>query len=234
LDVYGGVDATEVHLDHLRLEPSARQWIRVGEVPPGVLLARAEPVNDRVYIFGGAFDAALTAFNHRVWISAGDRWLEAATLPHGEVALSASAVIGDHVYLFGGCSAGPTGIINRQEGFRFDTKSAEWQPLRPLPRAMRAHAAVAIDERHILLTGGYWASAEQVRDKPPDYGFSSATLIYDTRRDEYSVAEPLPGALAGMEIMLHNGAVFVSGGENRTRGRSACLLSGTIQDGVRR
>jgi hypothetical protein len=96
---------------------------------------------------------------------------------------------------------------------------------------MRAHAAVAIDERHILLTGGYWASAEEVRDKPLDYGFSSATLIYDALRDEYTGAEPLPCALAGMESIRHNGAVFVSGGENRTRGCSACLLSGSILSG---
>ena len=211
------------------MEPFTHHWNRIGEVPAGLLLARAEPVDRRVYIFAGAFDATLTSFSNRVWICDRDQWQQAATLPHGEVALSASAVIGGHVYLFGGCSAHPNGPVNRREGFRFDTKSALWQPVRPLPRAMRALAAVALDERYILLAGGYWATADEALDKPLDYGFSSAVLIYDTQRDEYSTSESLPCALAGMEMIRHNGSVFVSGGENRIRGRSAGLLAGSIQ-----
>jgi N-acetylneuraminic acid mutarotase len=168
--------------------------------------------------------------NTSIWMrNTHGKWTRVGETPDGPVAVRASAVLGRRVYLFGGCSEVPGGVINRDGAYRYDPSTAQWQKLRPLPGAVRGLSATPIDSNRILLVGGYTASAHDAAASNPAYGFSDRVWIYNTAQDTYEAATPLPFAASGIEILLHDGAVFALGGEDRMRGRSRRSIQGKIE-----
>src|SRR5205085_8423251 len=126
---------------------------------------------------GGCSDAAdLTTCSDKVWAREKDgAWRHAASLPQGGLAMPAAAAVHTRVYLFGGCSMKSAGaLVNHDDAYSFDTGSSRWTRLRPLPHANRGMTAAALDDRYILLAGGYTASQAQAAGKPADFGFTSA------------------------------------------------------------
>src|SRR3954447_25145874 len=131
-------------------------------------------------------------------------------MPDGPVALRASAVVNGRVYLFGGCRAGSAGSVhNSDEAWEFDPTSKSWKKLQPLNVAVRSLSAVAMDNRHLLLGGGY-----------NDSGFSDTAQVYKTKLDRYESAVSLPFKSPGLTLVRHAGLVFGLGGKDRMRGRS--------------
>jgi hypothetical protein len=74
-------------------------------------------------------------------------------------------------------------------------------------------SAVAIEDRSIMLFGGYTASS-----------FSADVLVYDIATDTYKPATPMPVPLLGVEFVMNGRTLYGAGGEDRMRGRSARLL----------
>ena len=119
-------------------------------------------------------------------------------------------------------------LVNHDDAYAFDTGSSHWTRLRPLPHAIRGMTAAPLDDRHILLAGGYTATAAEAVGKPPDFGFTSAVWVYDTQTDSYAEAAPLLFATAGIELVRQGGSIFAMGGEQRMRDRSNRLLVAPI------
>jgi N-acetylneuraminic acid mutarotase len=232
LEIFGGTDGTRVYRDCWRLESGRQSWQRAGEAPRDTLLGRAERVDGRDYLFGGCSDVAdLTRCTDDVQVREADGgWRKVSRMPQGAIAMPASATVRGLVYLFGGCSMPKAGrLVNRAEAYAFDPRSGRWQRLKDLPRANRDLTAAVLEDRYILLFGGYTASQEEAAGKPPDFGFSSAVLAYDVEKETYTDLTPMPLAVAGMEMLVEGNFVYGMGGENRMRDRTSRLLAARIR-----
>lgn len=234
LMVLGGSDGDKTHRECWMLDAAAASWKSCGTTAGDTLLGRAEAVEGRIYLFGGCSDVAdLTRCSDAVYQRSQDgKWSRVSNLPHGAVAMPAKAMVRRRVYLFGGCSMARAGaLMNRDDAYAFDTTDGSWKKLRPLPHSNRGMSAVAIDDRHIVLYGGYMASPQEAAGKAPDFGFTADVLMYDTETDTYEQVGQAPLAAAGVELLYHSGVLFGAGGEQRMRGRSDRLLTSPVQIG---
>jgi hypothetical protein len=231
IEILGGSNGEKTHRHCFRLNAVDGAWQSTGEAPADTLLGRAAFLGGRTWLFGGCSDVAdLTTCSDEVWARQKDgAWRHAARLPQGGVAMPAAAAVRTRMYLFGGCSMNSAGaLVNHDEAYAFDTGSNRWTRLRPLPHSNRGITAAALDERYILLAGGYTASPAEAAGKPADFGFTSAVWVYDTSSDSYREASPLLFATAGIELVRHADMIFAMGGEQRMRDRSNRLLAAPI------
>ena len=205
----------------LALARGERAWTASGTLPAASVFAKAEIVRGQAYLFGGCANAELSGCGNSVLRrDKAGTWEKVSEMPQGTVAIFAIAVIREQIYLFGGCSAGASGgARNREEAYRFDPLTNHWTALHPLPVAIRGINAVAIDERYIVLAGGYDAR-----------GFSAAVYRYDTEGDEYAAATPLPFPVMGMEMLARGKAIWGVGGEDKNRSRTPRVIEGTLPE----
>ncbi len=122
-------------------------------------------------------------------------------------------------------------ILQQLNDFDTPLLANVWRRLRPLPQPNRGCSAVALDDRHIYILGGYTASQQEAAGKPPDFGFSPAVLVYDIAADRYHNATSLPVALMGIDFFVMGDALLGAGGEDRLRGRSPRTLVGRLETG---
>lgn len=231
LEVLGGSDGEKTRLDSWRLSKTNGVWQRTGSAPAGTLFGRAEAIGQRAYLFGGCADVAdLTKCTDAVHVrDTNGQWKQISTLPQGAVAMPAAAKAGGRVYLFGGCSMKTAGaLVNRDDAYVFDTGTRKWTRLKPLPKANRGMTALRLDDRHILLAGGYTATLAEAAGQPGDFGFTAEVWIYDIQTDSYTAATPLPFASAGVELLSQGQTVYALGGEQRMKDRSNRLLAAPL------
>lgn len=222
LEIFGGAgSATLASRAIWRIDSALARWTKTGETPADHLLGRAARVGRRVFLFGGCADVAdLTRCSDIVWMREEPKgaWREVAKLPGGRVSLSASAVLGGRVYLFGGCSMPEPGkVVNHAEAWSFDPESFQFRRLRDIPEANRGLSAAILAAR-IYLFGGY-----------VDSGFTAAVLSYDTKHDSYANEAAMPAAMSSIEFCARGANTLIgAGGEDRMKGRSARTFEVTL------
>ena len=231
LEIFGGMNEAGPSRNCWRLDLRRQRWVASGRLPRNAVLARVMNVDGVPYLFGGCSDVAAPMHcSDDVWTrSAQGDWTRIGVMPGGAIAVRAAVVSDGRVYLFGGCSESPSGVLNRDDAFRFDPASREWRKLRPLPVPVRGLSAASLSAGRILLVGGYTGSARDAATSRPEYGFSSQVWIYDTASDRYTSATPLPFAASGIELAIREGTILVLGGEDRMRGRSRRCLQGKFE-----
>ena len=223
MEILGGADGKASSRKCWRLDLKKQAWLPCGVLPRDVVLSRAEAVRNEIYLFGGAKDSAdLTTCTAEVIVrDSNGSWHALTVMPQGPVANAASAAIGNAVYLFGGVSMPAAGkILNHAGAYLFDAAEHTWKRLRPLPKPNRGLTAVALNDRSILLVGGYTATQAEAEGKPVDFGFSAEAFIYDTHSDKYQPAAALPYAASGIALLKYQERVIGIGGEDRMRGRT--------------
>jgi N-acetylneuraminic acid mutarotase len=112
-------------------------------------------------------------------------------------------------------------LRNTDEAWSYAPESHTWRKLAPFPFSARGVAALALDERYILLAGGY-------RTVGTAQAMTAACLVYDTREDRYHAAAqlPVPVMLAGLARLGCD--VYAIGGEDAPRQRSASVFRASV------
>ena len=232
MEIFGGTDGKQVYRESWRLESGKSAWTSTGKAPADTLLGRAEQVGGQVFLFGGCSDVGdLTRCSDAVQMRPpGGGWSRVSAMPQGPISMPASAVVRGRVYLFGGCwMPKPNRLINRADAYVFDPASKKWQQLAPLPHANRGLSAAVLDDRYVLLCGGFTASEEEAAGKAADFGFSSEVLAYDVEKGTYTKLAPLPLAAADIEVVIHDGVLYGLGGEHRMRDRTPQLVAAKLR-----
>jgi N-acetylneuraminic acid mutarotase len=227
LEIFGGTDGRQVHRESWKLDRSKSAWHSTGALAADALLGRAARIGDSVFILGGCPDVVdLAGCSDSVWRrDASGPWRRVSSLPGGALALTAIAVARNRIFVFGGCSMPAGGaLVNRSAAYSYDPQTNVWATLRELPTANRGASAVAIDDRSIMIFGGFTASAEEAAGKSATFGFSAQVLVYDIANNSYKPVTPLPAPLLGVEFVMSGRTLYGAGGEDRMRGRSARLL----------
>lgn len=220
LEILGGLNQNGPSRNCWRLDYDLGRWSKSGLLPQDGVLSRVERVGSADYLFGGCSDAAVPMHcSSIVWKrDAGGKWIRAGEMPDGAIALRASVVMDGRVYLFGGCSEGQGGVVNRDNAYGYNPATAQWRKLSPLPVAVRGMSAASVRSGHILLAGGYQES-----------GFTDDVWIYDAGLDRYQRATPLPFPASGIDLIANDGVILALGGEDRMRSRSRRFIQGTMK-----
>jgi len=182
---------------------------------PAVLSSGAL-VGDELIVVGGTDDAANVQGLHRqalAWnIQTGER-RALPDYPGPALGSAAAASVAGELFVFGGFrwDARTQTAVNLTEAYAFSPRTNQWRQLGALPRAVRGHAVLALDDRHIYLAGGYQGTAE---------GFVNQAYIYDIVANSYTLAPPLPyGAMAS--LVRSGEYVYCLGGEDKPKHRTA-------------
>jgi len=237
----GGADRTTTFdtVWRVRLDGDRLVCIPDQPLPEPRAYASAQFVGSALHVIGGATDAnnLSTARPTQLIRSSpteGTPWRRGPDLPAQPRVLAASAVLQGAIYLFGGCyQDGAQAVRNLAETWRYDPRLQQWRRCADAPWAARGWEAVALDGRRALLLGGYVASPEEDRDQGPEFGFSDRVLLYDATTDRFERLGQQPMAAIGSAPVLHEGVVYLTGGEQRKRGRTERCFAGRLRGGSR-
>jgi len=183
-------------------------------------------LNGKLYILGGTPDLASLAHAAPTFLAVDPASGTVESLPDFpgapriHVALAAAA---GRIWAFtGGIWDSRVGQLrNSDDAWSYASESRTWRKLSPFPFPARGVAALALDERFILLAGGY-------RTDGNAQAMTAACLVYDTWEDRYHAAAqlPVPVMLAGLDRVGCD--VYAIGGENAPRQRSACVFRAPV------
>ncbi len=194
-------------------------------LPQTLVLSAGGIVKDDFIIVGGTHDAANVEGFTRHTLALNLKTKALTTLPDypGKAfGLAACAVLGTELFVFGGANwnAETKAVANTATSYAFDNTAKQWRKLTPYPLAARGPTAVALDEHHIYIAGGYGGEPE---------GFLSTAFIYDRRSDSYAPATPLPYA-ATVGLVRRDGFVYCFGGEDKMKSRTAAAWRLRVAD----
>lgn len=196
----------------------------VNRLDRGAVYAGAALIDSTLYVVGGSDDQA--RFEHAsnrfyaIDVRNG-RTRRLEDLPERGFAVGAVAACAGQIFVFGGAHAtDSTNVVNHASAHAYSTRSERWGKLAPLSSPRRGLAAVTLDDHRIFLAGGY---------KNEEEGFTSETFIYDTRRDEYFPATPLPYA-AMVGLVKLGDDVFCIGGEDRKKHRTGAVFKIAVRE----
>ncbi len=178
-------------------------------------------MDGRLHILGGAEDATAPLKMHGDFRSIDPDTGHVALLPvyaGGPVIHPAVVALAGRLYAFtGGQAVGePPRLVNVASAFRYDPETRSWTAMPSYPFAVRGLSACVLDERLVLLAGGY-------RDAPAAGAAATVTdeaCVFDTATQSYRPIGPLPYAGMLVGLVAHDGWVYLFGGETGPRQRA--------------
>jgi N-acetylneuraminic acid mutarotase len=219
LVLLGGSDGKSMH--ELMVRITAEGGITTRSLPLHRVYAGNVVIGDDLYVIAGAGDTSnlstMTSECQKVNLLSA-RITALPEYPGGAVMLPACAVVGQRIYAFGGAHSETSATVtNTAESHVYDATENSWKTIRPLPVAVRGHAACALDESHILVAGGY-------TDK-----FSDRAWLYDVSGNQYREIAPVPYP-AGASLLRAGEYVYWIGGEDRMRHRSDQMYRARLRE----
>jgi N-acetylneuraminic acid mutarotase len=116
---------------------------------------------------------------------------------------------------------GSAGPVDLADALRYEPEQDRWVKLADLPGARRGAAAVALDDRYILIIGG-------CRNENAGPLMLDEVLAYDIQNDRYHVCDPVPYAAACQAAVMKDGQLYVIGGEHQPKARTDRVMIGKI------
>ena len=214
----GGSSGTQTHTT-LSLLDRKFATKPVANIGARFVYASGAILDGMLYVIGGAQDQAqLETIAHACFaidLTSG-KIAHIADLPAPGFIMGAASACGGRVFVFGGAQwdAAQGAVRNIASAFAYAPARNRWEILKPLPSANRGLTALALDEHHILIAGGYKNDVEE---------FTDEALIFDTGRGEYLPTKPLPYRSL-VALVNCGGFVYCLGGEDKKKHRTdACF-----------
>ncbi len=210
----GGSDGKETHRQLWRMD-SKFIVTPVAKIEPRLVYSSGAVLAGKLLAVAGAADQAkvdtLTnaAFSFDLQGGAVQRLTD---LPSAGIITGTAAACGGRLFVFSGAHWDGVAktVVNTAAAFAFSPKSGRWDKLAPVPFAVRGLTAVALDDRHLYLAGGYKNEAE---------AFTAEAFIFDTQTGTYRPTAPLPyRAMVG--LVVAGDWLYCLGGEDRMKHRS--------------
>ncbi len=220
LIIAGGLNETGGLTQCIRL--TKKGWERLPDLPRPVAGAKGAVVGGKLLVIAGApaFDEAGLKSAYRTMLELDPahpkEWKE-RPLPDGfgPRTGAATASIGDRVYVFGGYGVQADGSLGNF-GDAWCLADGVWKRMADVPVKVRWATAVALDSRYIGIFGGYGDD------------FLKDVYLYDTERNAYVKSSSLPLAVCNAAGGIIDDTVYLAGGEDLQRHRSAALIIGKI------
>lgn len=208
--VLGGFDDRATMLRTVEIyNPQFGTWRAGPELPVGMHHANAQVVEDGVWIIGflvGGFNA-----DGRIFELVEETWEPRGEMPEDRArGASVLGIDGSNVYIAGGLDGGAVSRFDR-----YDTATGQWTTLADLPEIMD-HGAGAFMDGEMIIAGGRSGSIG---------GHTGAVHRFDPDSDTWSLGALMPTSRGGVAHTVHDGRLFVMGGEG-----NPALPSGVFDD----
>ena len=209
--VAGGGDGNRSRPESGRLD-ARLQFRKVGVVSQPLIYSASALAGGKLYVAAGATDAVDLATATNLFYAVNLKTGDVKTLgeyPGGKLIVATAAALDGRIYVFGGATFNSANqqAVNVDSAFAYSIDEGKWSRLKPFPLPARGLASCALDDRHILLAGGY-------REE-----FSDRAFIYNTKTGWYFETKPLP--YRAMVTLIKAGSdVYCIGGEDRSKHRT--------------
>jgi len=204
-------------------DPASNEWTKKNPMPLALHHAMTTVLNGKIYVFGGfsrpgkelAWQPVDNAWEYAPET---DSWKALAPLPSRRGA-GGAAVVDGKIYVIGGASTLPgasdpairfdgqprDNVVGTNE--EYDPASDTWRSRAAMPTARNHFLTAAVNGR-IYTIGGRLGSTFITRSSNTD-----VTEEYDVVKDLWTTKAPMPTARSGVAGGVHNGKVYVAGGE---------------------
>jgi N-acetylneuraminic acid mutarotase len=210
----GGSNGEQTHSALAVLTPKLTTRV-IAPLEPRFVYAAAAVLGGELYVVGGAPDQAAveTATNacYAIELASG-KTRRLPDLPVAGFITGTAAAGGGRIFVFAGAhwNAAAAEVRNHASAFAYAPAQNRWEPVADYPAANRGLTALALDDEHILIAGGYKNEAEE---------FTKEAFIFHTGRGEYRPTTPLP--YRAMVALLKTGEyVYCLGGEDKKKHRA--------------
>ena len=181
----------------------------------GTVLAGGALIGATLYVLGGTDDMNQLNRVSRIFLAVDlhtGRTTRLADYPGPAFMIGAFAACGERLFAFGGArwDAGANAVANFSSAYAYSTAAQRWEQLPPLPGVIRGITAVALDDQHLLLAGGY---------KNDDEEFTADAFIFDVKALRYIPTKPLPYK-ALVSLVKSGEWLYCLGGEDRKQHRT--------------
>ncbi len=186
--------------------PVTVSWTRGAALPNPRGAAAYAVLDGSIYQAGGFIQGWQPTTTFDRYDMAEDQWVTLAPLPKALHRAGLTA-LGGKLYLTGGFDGPFFSEPRSTEAWVYDPPTDTWSPIAALPSPRAAHAAVALDDRLLLLAGD-GPNARQLWEYDPltnSWDTDKRTLLPEPARDNPGVA-------------LYDGQVFLFGGRWRETG----------------
>lgn len=214
----GGSSGTTTHRQLWQLTPGKPPQ-PLGTIEPALVYAAGGVIGDTLYAAGGTDDQAaidrISPRFHGINLRTGAA-RRLADYPEASLTTATAAVARGRLYVFGGARWDATlkSVVNHASVHAYTPATDRWEKLPPLPHPGRGFCAVALDDRHILVAGGY---------RNDDVEFVTAAYVFDVEKRTFTPTTPLP--YAAMVSLVRSGEwLYCLGGEDRKRHRTDAVF----------
>lgn len=214
----GGSAGNTTHRQLWRLDPGQPPR-PTATIEPRLVYAAGAVIGSTLYAVGGTDDQAhverITNACFGIDLRSG-RSTRLADYPEASLTTGTAAAVDGRLHVFGGArwdSARQT-VANHRSAHVYTPATNRWEALPSLPFPGRGFTAVALDNRHILIAGGY---------RNDEVEFVTDALIFDSETRTYRPTLPLP--YAAMVGLVRDGEwLYCLGGEDRKRHRTDAVF----------
>ncbi len=214
----GGSSGTATNQSLWKLEAGLLPRL-VAPLDRGFVYAAGALLGSTLYVVGGTEDQAkldrLTNTFLAIDIETGST-TRLADYPEPGIATGTAAVAGGRLCVFGGARWNPATetVVNQAAAHAYSPAKKRWETLPPLPHPGRGLTAVALDERHIFIAGGY---------RNDEVEFVTAAFVFTVETGVYVPTTPLP--YAAMVSLVRSGDwLYCLGGEDRKKHRTDAVF----------
>lgn len=203
LYVLGGFAPGEVTTSIVSVfDPATGDWSTAAPLPRPMHHVNAAVAGGKIWVVGALVEAAFGAVGATLaYDPDANAWTPSTTMPAGtERGASMVAAIGDLVYVAGGSRPG----ASVADFSAFDTRSAVWTALPPLPAARDHGVGLAIEGLFYAIGGRSGA------------GHTTRVDVFDPLTSTWSSRAPMPTSRAGCAAGVLKGLAVIAGGEGNT------------------
>lgn len=195
-----------------------------GQPPPSLVNTRGMEL---VLLKVGGFGLSGVTNEITYYLPSAGRWKYLTSIPHVEQCNFGTAVLGNELYVVGGCFNQSLHQENVHPfGFRYNALAGEWSTMAPM-RWERCRFALCVARDHLYAVGG---AGEVLGDVDAPEDGEAHCERYDPLTDIWMPVAPLPGARTQHAGAAWGPYLFVSGGLNADSVLSALLRYDTRSD----
>lgn len=199
-------------------DPVADSWERLATLPQArhhIGLAEAGGSIYAVGGFSGGFPQWRAESDTFVYSPDDDTWSTVVDLPEPRAEFVIESVR-DQVFVIGGrVRETPDAMtftthVDSDRNEMFDPATGTWTTLAPAPTLRNSAASAVVDDRIYVIGGREFSLAE---DGSAVQENVATVEVYEPATDEWETVAPLPEARGGLAAAVHDGSIYVFGGE---------------------